>query len=82
MSPQPVPPFPGCVWCRHLLPGPPHCRAFPNGIPHGIQLGIVDHLEPLADQDNDVTYEPIDNFDEHWRAGKLPAWSEREEATT
>ena len=35
----------------------PVCKAYPDEIPHDIQLGYDMHLDVRSDQDNDIVYE-------------------------
>lgn len=79
--------FPGCIWCRHLLrsaDGPTRCRAFPEGIPDAIQMGLDDHLDQRIDLGqnaaNTIAFEPIADIDKWQSAGTLPPWDEREPA--
>ncbi|WP_229402490.1 hypothetical protein [Micromonospora okii] len=51
-----------CWSCRHYVSGlfgavgRPHCAAFPEGIPHEVIRGSVDHREPYPG-DNGIRWE-------------------------
>jgi len=48
---------PVCSYCRHLQPDPGRvCKAFPNGIPLEIWLGLDKHSEALPG-DNGIRFE-------------------------
>lgn len=54
--------FPVCNKCKwNYKDGT--CRAFPRGIPDEILSGDNDHSEPLDDQDNNITFENIEEED-------------------
>jgi hypothetical protein len=52
-----------CFSCKHfrLYGG---CDAFPDGIPDEITSGKNEHSIPLADQDNDIVFEPKEKRNE------------------
>ena len=50
----------GCLSCKNFNPGKwGTCKAFPEGIPHQIVSGEMEHSEPVEDQENDIVYEQI-----------------------
>lgn len=50
--------FPQCFSCKHLKEGaPPHCTAFPQGIPLIILENKADHRKPFPG-DNGIHFEP------------------------
>ena len=50
-----------CAECEHFY-GFLTCAAFPEGIPHEIVTGEVDHTEPY-EGDNGIRFEPIEKPD-------------------
>lgn len=59
-----------CLLCKHLhrskgsLPKGT-CNAFPDKIPFVIVSSQVGHLEPLDGQENDIVFEPIDDWEKY-----------------
>ena len=51
---------PICMECKHLRPdlGYMRCDAFPDGIPHDIEWGNVDHHKPVKG-DHGIQFEPV-----------------------
>ena len=50
---------PICFSCKHKRPGGLTCAAFPEEIPDAILYGDDDHKQPLPEQGNDITFEPV-----------------------
>lgn len=49
-----------CFECKHFNEDGIGCKAFPEGIPDEI-LQSNEHAKPLADQKNEIVFEPIKN---------------------
>ena len=50
-----------CGNCKHLiLNNTRTCKAFPDGIPKDILIGVNNHTEPFKG-DNGIQFEPIDS---------------------
>jgi hypothetical protein len=54
--------FPICNKCKNYIKDL-KCKAF-NEIPDEIILGFNDHSKPLANQDNDIVFEPKEKRNE------------------
>jgi hypothetical protein len=49
-----------CDWCKNLTDSTDFkCRAFPNGIPSDISLGLFTHTIPFADET--ILFEEAEN---------------------
>lgn len=48
-----------CFNCKHFRRFEGGCKAFPDGIPDEITSGENEHSKPLAEQENDLVFEPI-----------------------
>lgn len=51
-----------CMSCKHFKQFEGGCTAFPNGIPDEITSGENEHSDPLKEQDNDIVFEPIEDY--------------------
>jgi len=51
-------PVPICVNCTHFKHKPWSCPGFKGAIPVEILTGQNDHSKPLAEQDNDIVFNP------------------------
>ena len=49
---------PLCSFCRYCQKNVFKCRAFPDGIPNKILIGLHDHHKPYRG-DNGIRFEPI-----------------------
>lgn len=50
----------GCLACKNLnINKFGTCQAFPDGIPHQIVSGEIEHIKPLSDQDNNIVFESV-----------------------